>query len=119
MGTTGPWRTAFGSTQGACADHPPAGLGEPIIRGLFSVSAPFRDDVNSAHIDPSPTPQGFALLGQALGSDVLLRLSENSAADRSEVPTHVGTCASRYPAGLPDGSDLLHPGRAPERGAGF
>src|SRR5271157_2519824 len=66
MGTTGPWRTAFGSTQGACADHPPAGLGEPIIRGLFSVSAPFRDDVNSAHIDPSPTPQGFALLGQAL-----------------------------------------------------
>src|SRR5271157_5811610 len=68
MGTTGPWRTAFGSTQGACADHPPAGLGEPIIRGLFSVSAPFRDDVNSAHIDPSPTPQGFALLGQALFS---------------------------------------------------
>src|SRR5271157_373958 len=68
MGTTGPWRTAFGSTQGACADHPPAGLGEPIIRGLFSVSAPFRDDVNSAHIDPSPTPQGFALLGQALAT---------------------------------------------------
>ena len=27
---------------------------------------PFRDDVNPAHIDPSPAPQGFALLGQAL-----------------------------------------------------
>ncbi len=66
MGTTEPWRTALGSTQGACADHPPAGLGEPIIRGPFSVSAPFRHDLDPAHIDPSSAPQAFALLGQAL-----------------------------------------------------
>src|SRR5271165_6075250 len=66
MGTTGPGRTAFGSTQGARADHPPAGLGKAIITGLFGVARPIPAGLNQARIDPSPGSQGFALLGQAL-----------------------------------------------------
>src|SRR5271165_2299343 len=68
MGTTGPGRTAFGSTQGARADHPPAGLGKAIITGLFGVARPIPAGLNQARIDPSPGSQGFALLGQALNS---------------------------------------------------
>ena len=62
MGTTGPWRASFGSTK-VPADHPPAGLGEPIIRDLFRVSVPFRDDVNPAHIVSQPRSARLCSVG--------------------------------------------------------
>src|SRR5271166_1625837 len=77
MGTTGPGRTAFGSTQGARADHPPAGLGKAIITGLFGVARPIPAGLNQARIDPSPGSQGFALLGQALTNYTLASATVN------------------------------------------
>src|SRR5258708_36812492 len=66
MGTTAPWRTPFGSAQRAHSNHPPPGSDKPIIKGLLRVAAPIREVLDHAHVDPSPPPQGFALLGQAL-----------------------------------------------------
>src|SRR5713101_6288701 len=71
MGTTGPWRTPFGSAQRAHSNHPPPGSDKPIIKGLLRVAAPIREVLDHAHVDPSPSPQGFALLGQALYRMVL------------------------------------------------
>src|SRR5229473_93232 len=70
MGTTGPWRTPFGSAQRAHSNHPPPGSDKPIIKGLLRVAAPIREVLDHAHVDPSPPPQGFALLGQALARAV-------------------------------------------------
>ena len=77
MGTTAPWRTPFGSAQRAHSNHPPPGSDKPIIKGLLRVPVPIREVLDHAHVDPSPLPQGFALLGQALNSDQTCPVSYN------------------------------------------
>src|SRR5260370_4355825 len=73
MGPTAPWRTPFGSAHRAHSNHPPPGRDKPIIKGLLRVAAPIREVLDHAHVDPSPPPQGFALLGLALARHAVLR----------------------------------------------
>src|SRR5216683_2976301 len=87
MGTTGPWRTPFGSAQRAHSNHPPPGSDKTIIKGLLRVAAPIREVLDHAHVDPSPPPQGFAPLGLALdsfiGSHVFHGVSLRAIIDQS------------------------------------
>ncbi|MEI7809775.1 MAG: hypothetical protein WCJ07_14955, partial [Verrucomicrobiota bacterium] len=52
-----------------------------IIKGLFSAPAPIRVVLNQIHVDPSPAPHGFPLLGLALNKTIDRRYMATAQTD--------------------------------------